>query len=237
MASAQIRRFLILHKELDADDGEVTRTQKVRRGFVAERYAPLINALYDGSREADISTDVTFEDGRKVTLSARVKIRDVETVPVPVLERWHERAMRLCAQRKRHRRARHICARAGVMNSGRHSLSSGRNDGGEGTHEAGRPGHRGWRCAARGRERVARLRRRKGGHRRFIRYPQGRDPRHHRPERRRQDLDAQRHQRLLSAPARPHHLQGQAASAHASLRGGAAAASPARSRTSPCSRA
>jgi long-chain acyl-CoA synthetase len=87
MARAQIRRFLILHKELDADDGEVTRTQKVRRGFVAERYAPFINALYDGSREADISTDVTFEDGRKVTLSARVKIRDVETVPVPVLER------------------------------------------------------------------------------------------------------------------------------------------------------
>ena len=87
MARAQIRRFLILHKELDADDGEVTRTQKVRRSFVAERYAPFINALYDGSREADISTDVTFEDGRKVTLSARVKIRDVETVPVPVLER------------------------------------------------------------------------------------------------------------------------------------------------------
>ena len=87
MARAQIRRFLILHKELDADDGEVTRTQKVRRSFVAERYAPFINALYDGSREADISTDVTFEDGRKVTLSARVKIRDVETVPVPVLKR------------------------------------------------------------------------------------------------------------------------------------------------------
>ena len=87
MARAQIRRFLILHKELDADDGEVTRTQKVRRGFVAEHYAPFIKALYDGSREADISTDVTFEDGRKVTLSARVKIRDVETVPVPVLEK------------------------------------------------------------------------------------------------------------------------------------------------------
>ena len=49
MAGAQIRRFLVLHKELDADDGEVTRTQKVRRGFIAERYAPLIDALYDGS--------------------------------------------------------------------------------------------------------------------------------------------------------------------------------------------
>jgi long-chain acyl-CoA synthetase len=81
-AGAQIKRFLILHKELDADDGEVTRTQKVRRGFVAERYAPLVNALYDGSKEADISTEVTFEDGRKGVISARVKIRDVKTVPV-----------------------------------------------------------------------------------------------------------------------------------------------------------
>ena len=87
MAGAQIRRFLVLHKELDADDGEVTRTQKVRRGFVAERYAPLITALYNGSREADISTEVTFEDGRKGMLSARVKIRDVQTVPVPAMEK------------------------------------------------------------------------------------------------------------------------------------------------------
>jgi long-chain acyl-CoA synthetase len=81
-AGAQVKRFLILHKELDADDGEITRTLKVRRGFVAERYAPLIKALYDGSSEADISTEVTFEDGRKGTLSARVKIRDVATAPV-----------------------------------------------------------------------------------------------------------------------------------------------------------
>jgi len=86
-AGAQVRRFLILHKELDADDGEVTRTQKVRRGFVAERYAPLIKALYDGSSEADISTEVTFEDGRKGVISARVKIRDVKTVPIaPAME-------------------------------------------------------------------------------------------------------------------------------------------------------
>src|ERR1044072_8652449 len=81
-AGAQVRRFLILHKELDADDGEVTRTQKVRRGFVAQRYAPLINALYDGSKEAGISTEVTFEDGRKGTISARVKVRDAATVRV-----------------------------------------------------------------------------------------------------------------------------------------------------------
>lgn len=76
LAGAQIRRFLILHKELDADDGELTRTQKVRRRFIAERYAPLVTALYNGSHEADISTEVTFEDGRKGTIAARVKIRD-----------------------------------------------------------------------------------------------------------------------------------------------------------------
>jgi long-chain acyl-CoA synthetase len=83
MAGAQIRRFLILHKELDADDGEVTRTQKVRRSFIAERYAPLIDALYGGAAEADISTEVTFEDGRKGTLSARIKIRDMQPFSLP----------------------------------------------------------------------------------------------------------------------------------------------------------
>ncbi|MGB8896121.1 MAG: AMP-binding protein [Pseudolabrys sp.] len=85
MAGAQIKRFLILHKELDPDDGEITRTLKVRRGFVAERYAPLIKALYDGSKEADISTEVTFEDGRKGTISARVKIRDMKIEPVAAM--------------------------------------------------------------------------------------------------------------------------------------------------------
>jgi long-chain acyl-CoA synthetase len=82
MGGAQIKRFLILHKELDPDDGELTRTQKVRRGFIAERYAPLIQALYDGSTESDISTEVTFEDGRKGVISARVKIRDMNLYPV-----------------------------------------------------------------------------------------------------------------------------------------------------------
>jgi long-chain acyl-CoA synthetase len=82
LAGAQIRRFLVLHKELDADDGEITRTQKVRRSFIAERYAALVAALYGGASQADIATQVTFEDGRKGTLSARVKIRDVATVPV-----------------------------------------------------------------------------------------------------------------------------------------------------------
>jgi long-chain acyl-CoA synthetase len=77
MAGAQIRRFLILHKELDADDGELTRTLKVRRGFIAERYAPLVTALYDGSAAADISTEVTFEDGRRGTVAAHLRIEDM----------------------------------------------------------------------------------------------------------------------------------------------------------------
>lgn len=76
MAGAQIHRFLILHKELDADDGELTRTQKVRRSFVADRYAPLIEALYDGSREKHVETEVTYEDGRKGRIRATVRIED-----------------------------------------------------------------------------------------------------------------------------------------------------------------
>ena len=56
MAGAQIRRFLVLHKELDPDDGELTRTQKIRRGFIGERYAPLVEAFYDGVNAAQIST-------------------------------------------------------------------------------------------------------------------------------------------------------------------------------------
>ena len=82
MAKSQVYRFLILHKELDADDGELTRTQKVRRSFIAERYAPLVKALYNGSTEADISTEVTFEDGRKGVIAARVRVMDAKTAPV-----------------------------------------------------------------------------------------------------------------------------------------------------------
>lgn len=82
VAGSQIRRFLVLHKELDADDGELTRTQKVRRPFVLERYAPLIEALYDGSGEKYIVTEMTFEDGRTGEISATVRIADAETFPV-----------------------------------------------------------------------------------------------------------------------------------------------------------
>lgn len=80
MAGSQIRRFLVLHKELDADDGELTRTQKVRRGFIAERYEPLVTALYNGSQSAQISTEVTFEDGRKGVIEGDVRIVDMTPV-------------------------------------------------------------------------------------------------------------------------------------------------------------
>jgi long-chain acyl-CoA synthetase len=82
MAGAQIARFLILHKELDADDGEITRTQKVRRGFVADRYRDLIDALYEGRPEQFVRTEVTFEDGRRGLIEATVKIHDAQRVPV-----------------------------------------------------------------------------------------------------------------------------------------------------------
>jgi long-chain acyl-CoA synthetase len=81
MAGAQIRRFLILHKVLDADDGELTRTNKVRRGFLGERYKTVVDALYDGSRTAHISVEVTFEDGRKGRIEGTMAIRDVKPAP------------------------------------------------------------------------------------------------------------------------------------------------------------
>ncbi len=82
LASCQIRRFLVLHKELDADDGELTRTRKVRRGFVADRYQSLIEALYSGAKTAHIETEVTFEDGRKGNIKADLEIVDVDVAPV-----------------------------------------------------------------------------------------------------------------------------------------------------------
>jgi long-chain acyl-CoA synthetase len=83
MAGAQVRRFLILHKELDPDDGELTRTQKLRRGHINDRYAPLVEAFYNGSTEAQIATEVTFEDGHKGVIAARVVIRDMKPYPAP----------------------------------------------------------------------------------------------------------------------------------------------------------
>ncbi|HEX6977990.1 MAG TPA: AMP-binding protein [Alphaproteobacteria bacterium] len=76
LSGSQIRRFLILHKELDADDGELTRTRKVRRRIIADRYAPLIEALYAGVDRAHIETKVTFEDGRTGLIKADLEIRE-----------------------------------------------------------------------------------------------------------------------------------------------------------------
>ena len=79
LANSQIRRFLILHKELDADDGELTRTRKVRRNFVADRYDDLIEALYSDVKACHTRTEVTFEDGRIGTLEATINIWEAET--------------------------------------------------------------------------------------------------------------------------------------------------------------
>jgi long-chain acyl-CoA synthetase len=79
LAGSQVSRFLILHKELDADDGELTRTNKVRRGFIGDKYLPLVDALYSGKTEQFIETVVKFEDGRSGSVSATLKIGDCET--------------------------------------------------------------------------------------------------------------------------------------------------------------
>ena len=79
LAGSQVSRFLVLHKELDADDGELTRTNKVRRGFIAEKYDALIDALYNGKTSQFIETVVKFEDGRTGSVSATLRIDDTKT--------------------------------------------------------------------------------------------------------------------------------------------------------------
>ena len=78
LSNCQIRRFLVLHKELDPDDGEITRTRKVRRNLVSDKYSDLIKALYDGSKEIYTETEVTYEDGRKGKISASIVIQELE---------------------------------------------------------------------------------------------------------------------------------------------------------------
>jgi len=73
----RIRRFLLLTKDLEADDAEITRTRKVRRRYVADKYATVIDALYGGVAEAELSTGITYEDGRQATIQSRVRIEDV----------------------------------------------------------------------------------------------------------------------------------------------------------------
>jgi long-chain acyl-CoA synthetase len=82
LADSQIHRFLILHKELDPDDDELTRTRKVRRGFVAEKYGVLIDALYAGKDSQFIETAVKFEDGRQGKVAADLVIRDLKTFAI-----------------------------------------------------------------------------------------------------------------------------------------------------------
>ncbi|MCH7796357.1 MAG: long-chain fatty acid--CoA ligase, partial [Proteobacteria bacterium] len=80
LAGSQIKRFLVLHKELDPDDGELTRTRKVRRSFVSEKYDMLVEALYSGTERMHVETEMTFKDGRKGTVAADIDILAAETV-------------------------------------------------------------------------------------------------------------------------------------------------------------
>jgi long-chain acyl-CoA synthetase len=79
LAGSQIHRFVILHKELDADDGELTRTRKVRRGFIAEKYAPIVRALEEGAPRCAVEAQVRFEDGRTGTVRAELVVCEAKT--------------------------------------------------------------------------------------------------------------------------------------------------------------
>ncbi len=81
LAGSQISRFLVLHKELDADDGEMTRTRKVKRGYIGDKYGVLVDALYGGKTQQFIETAVKFEDGRSGSVSATLPIVDAKTYP------------------------------------------------------------------------------------------------------------------------------------------------------------
>lgn len=82
LAGCQIHRFVVLHKELDADDGEMTRTRKVRRAVVGDKFSDIVDALYDGSSTIFTETEVTYEDGRKGKIAAHLQICDAVVVPV-----------------------------------------------------------------------------------------------------------------------------------------------------------
>jgi len=80
----KVRRFLLLTKDLEADDAEMTRTRKVRRRYVAEKYAPVIEAFYNGKNSVELETAITYEDGRQGNLKSTVRIETVEGVPAHV---------------------------------------------------------------------------------------------------------------------------------------------------------
>jgi long-chain acyl-CoA synthetase len=85
-AAARIRRFLLLNKEFDADDNEITRTRKIRRRFVAEKYAEVVEAIYRGAPEIELTTEITYEDGRKAVLTSTIAIEDVHEATEPARE-------------------------------------------------------------------------------------------------------------------------------------------------------
>ena len=73
----RVRRIVLLNKELDADDAELTRTRKVRRAYVTEKYAPVIAAFYGGGKEAQLTVEITFDDGRKSLLTSTLLVHDI----------------------------------------------------------------------------------------------------------------------------------------------------------------
>jgi long-chain acyl-CoA synthetase len=85
-AGSRVGRFILLNKEFDADDNEITRTRKIRRRFVAEKYAAVVEAFYDGAHQVGLATEITYEDGRKATLNSTIAIDDIEEIPQPVPE-------------------------------------------------------------------------------------------------------------------------------------------------------
>jgi ABC-type glutathione transport system ATPase component len=110
LAGSQISRFLVLHKELDADDGEMTRTRKVKRGYISEKYQVLVDALYGGKAEQFIETAVKFEDGRSGSVSATLKIVDAKT---PARHEEGSRDHGRQEDRRRHPRRQNISLRFG----------------------------------------------------------------------------------------------------------------------------
>jgi long-chain acyl-CoA synthetase len=76
--SARIRRFLLLHKELDADDAELTRTRKVRRRFIAERYETILDAIYAGTSDITVETEISLQDGRTARLRTPLRIESLQ---------------------------------------------------------------------------------------------------------------------------------------------------------------
>ena len=80
----RIKRYLLLHKELDADDEEVTRTRKVRRGFVAKKYENIIEALFTDTAEVPVTSVITYQDGRQATLETKLAIQSIDDAFVSV---------------------------------------------------------------------------------------------------------------------------------------------------------